>query len=329
MNAPYPQQTHYAPPPPVYGRWKPWLRTAAGAFVVASVAGIVAVPAVLVIAAVAWIVTIGALTRGVLLARDEGRDRRASAVEAMTGARPYGVVVPVIPTNAQHRPRFWVLLGVGAYVVLGIAAYALLQSTAKVPTPKPTTYSGSADSGYRFDTITPTTPQPDMGVAVGIGLVTAALIGFLAFRAVQAHLRTTMCVAAPAGWWSGTEPGYTEIVEPQLAAQPDAGYGYGEPDASYGYTEPAAGYGYPEQHAPAQGYGYGQPAHTQPEPSSGDPLADLVNSLSDEDFDRLRAHFSAPSTSAPVVGENEPNEAPRTDEQPKPFGSTSSLDDLL
>lgn len=308
MTNPYPQQTHYAPPPPVYGRWKPWLQTAAGAFVVASVAGIVAVPAVLAISAVAWIVTIGALTRGVLLARDEGRDRRALAVEAMTGARPYGVVAPVIPTNAQHRPRFWVLLGAGAYVVLGIAAYALLQSTAKVPPAKPTTYSGSNSSGYTFDPITPTTPQPDMGVAVGIGLVTTALIGFLAFRAVQAHLRTTMCVAAPAGWWSGTEPGYTEIVEPQLAAQPDAGYGYA--DAGYGYTEPAP----------------------QPEPSSGDPLADLVNSLSDEDFDRLRAHFTAPSASSPVVGENEPDEpqqAPRTDEQPKPFGSTSSLDDLL
>lgn len=301
MTNPYPQQTHYAPPPPKYGRWKQWLQGAIGMYLVYAVTQFTQSEKALLVGSLAGLVAIGFLIRACLLARDEGREKRALAEEQMTGARPYGIVPPVYPGKTHRRPRFWVYTGIAATVGYAVAGGALLYGTATRATAK---VSGSVLDGDFNYTTTPTVFNSGVVALVAAGSLT--LTAAIVFFAVQAHLRINECIPSPAGWWDGA------VAAP-----------YDEQPA------PTAGYGYPEQHASAQGYGYEQPA-PQPEPSSDDPLADLVNNLSDEDFDRLRAHFTAPSASSPVESEHDaPQRAPRADEPPKPFGSTSSLDDLL
>lgn len=292
----------YAPADP-YGKWRPWLYTAAGVYALAALTQALPHAAAVLVSFLAWVAMVGSLWRGVLLIRDEGRSRRADAEEHATGARPYGIIPPVLPAKAWRRPRFWVLVSVGASVVYGGIAAAIINATATIPT--------RTVGGRTY----PLPPVYDSGVIVALTLGSSLMTAYLVYMAVMSHLHINECVAPPAGWWDG------------------AGDGYGYADDGYGYPAPAQGY------APADdGYGYAEP---EPEPApapSADPLADFVEALSPEDAARLRAHFGGAHG---VGAEPEPQPQPEPQPEPEPapapkprrteaeaYGA-ASLDDLL
>lgn len=277
MSTPYPQQTPLGyMPQPVYGQWKPWLQAAIGLFLINCVTQFVQSPKVALVGGVASIGAAACIWRMFILSRDEGRARRADAEELETGARPYGILPPVFPAKAYRRPKFWVMVGVPTLVAYGAAAAALLAKTAHKSNTK---YSGSAASGYSFDA--PVTYDMSILALVSTGSVILGITFW--YFIIQTHLRITECVDAPIGWWDGDGAGYADPFASQYTPQPVTGY-----DAN--------------------------PAYAQPAPSSGDALADMVSNLSDEDFDRLRRHFSG---------------ADATDEQPATRDADDSDDGVF
>lgn len=299
MNAPYPQQTpSYAPPPPVYGKWKPWLQGAIGMYLLYAVTQFVQSEKTLLVGSLAGLVAVGFLIRACLLIRDEGREKRALAEEQMTGARPYGIVPPVYPAKAHRRPKFWMYAGIAATVGYAVAGGALLYGTATRAT---STVSGDVLKGDFNYTTTPTVFNSGVVALVAAGSI--ALTAAITFFAVQTHLRINECIASPAGWWDGA------VAAP-----------YGEqpaPTAGYGYTEPV------QEH-------YAQ-EYAQPAPTSVDPLADFVNGLSPEDEARLRAHFGGATTTAQPEEPEQPTyrEESRASESPNPSHGGIDLDAMF
>lgn len=192
---------NYTVPTIVFGRWKPWLQAAVALFAAFGVTQLIPVPAVAALGIVALLAGIPTLWRACLLARDEGREHRATAEEQATGSRPYGHIPPVLPVQPSRRPRFWVLVGIGGTVVYTLVAGALIKATM-------TTHYSPLGNGRVYGV------TPNVLVVGAVGIVYVAFLAYIGYRAVLMHLRATECISAPIDWWDGAgEPAYAEGLD--------------------------------------------------------------------------------------------------------------------